>query len=92
MELAAFVDAGNIWTIKDYGEQEGGYFRFNKFYREIAMSYGMGIRLDFDFFLLRLDAGMKAYNPALDGSEKWAIFRPNFKDNFAWHFAVGYPF
>jgi outer membrane protein assembly factor BamA len=92
MELAAFVDAGNIWTIKDYEGQENGNFRFNKFYKEIALSYGLGIRLDFDFFLLRLDAGMKAYDPALMDGEKWSILHPNLKNNFAWHFAVGYPF
>jgi hypothetical protein len=92
MELAAFVDAGNIWTIRNYEEQKNGYFRLDKFYKEIALSYGLGIRLDFDFFLLRLDAGMKAYHPALQGKEKWTVLHPNFKDNFAWHFAVGYPF
>jgi hypothetical protein len=92
MELAAFLDAGNIWTIDDYEGQENGHFRFDKFYKEIALSYGLGIRLDFNFFLLRIDLGMKAYNPALNGTEKWTILHPNFKENFAWHFAVGYPF
>ena len=48
--------------------------------------------LDFDFFLLRLDTGFKAYNPQEKKSRRWAITRPNFKDNFALHFAVGYPF
>ncbi|MDR1121841.1 MAG: BamA/TamA family outer membrane protein [Dysgonamonadaceae bacterium] len=92
MELAAFIDAGNIWTIDDYEGQENGHFRFDKFYKEIALSYGLGIRLDFNFFLLRMDLGMKVYNPALDGREKWTVLHPNFKENFAWHFAVGYPF
>ncbi len=92
LELAAYVDAGNIWTIRDYEGQEGGFFRFKSFYKEIALSYGLGVRLDFDFFLLRIDTGMKAYDPSLQGSDRWTIKEPNLGRNFAWHFAVGYPF
>lgn len=92
LELASYIDAGNIWTIRPYEGQEGGFFKVKEFYKEIALSYGLGIRLDFDFFLLRLDTGMKAYDPSRSGSDKWVIRRPNFRDKFAWHFAVGYPF
>lgn len=91
-EMAAYIDAGNIWTIRSYEDQENGNFDFSRFYKEIAVSYGLGLRLDFDFFLLRFDTGMKAYNPQVKGSHRWAITHPNFKNNFAWHFAVGYPF
>lgn len=91
-EMAAYLDAGNIWTIRPYPDQVGGNFDFSRFYKEIAFSYGLGLRLDFDFFLLRFDTGMKAYNPQETGSKRWAITKPNFRDNFAWHFAVGYPF
>jgi Outer membrane protein/protective antigen OMA87 len=91
-EVAAFIDAGNIWTIKDYEGQEGGKFQLDRFYKEIALGYGLGLRLNFDFFLVRFDAGWKAYNPAKKGSDAWVITNPNFKDNWAWHLAVGYPF
>jgi outer membrane protein assembly factor BamA len=91
-EMAAFVDAGNIWTIRPYKEQPDGNFDFMRFYREIAFSYGLGLRLDFDFFLIRFDTGFKAYDPQMRGSKRWAVTHPNFKNNFAWHFAVGYPF
>ncbi len=91
-EMAAFVDAGNIWTFHKDETRPNGNFDFSRFYKEIALSYGLGLRLDFDFFLLRFDTGMKAYNPQQSGKKKWAILHPNFKDNFAWHFAVGYPF
>lgn len=91
-ELAAYLDAGNIWTIRPYEDQKNGNFDFSRFYREIAFSYGLGLRLDFDFFLIRFDTGMKAYDPQQKGSRKWAISRADFSDNFAWHFAVGYPF
>ncbi|MDL2256618.1 outer membrane protein assembly factor [Bacteroidales bacterium OttesenSCG-928-I14] len=91
-EAAAFIDAGNIWTIKDYEDQEGGKFKFNSFYKQIAVGYGLGLRLDFGFFLVRFDCGWKAYDPAKQGKEAWAILRPNFRDNWAWHIAIGYPF
>ena len=92
LETAFYVDAGNIWTIHKYDYQPDGNFDINRFYREIAVSYGLGLRLDFDYFLVRLDSGFKAFNPQERGSKKWAISNPNFSDNFAWHFAVGYPF
>lgn len=92
IELAAYIDAGNIWTIRDYPGQPDGVFRFDRFYKQIALSYGIGLRLDFDFFLVRFDTGFKAFDPSKRGIDRWAIRRPNFKNNFAWHFAVGYPF
>ena len=90
-EIAAFVDAGNIWTIKNYEGQPGGLFKFDEFYKEIAASYGLGLRVNLGFLLLRLDAGMKAYDPA-DSEKKFVLFNPNFSDKFALHFAIGYPF
>ena len=91
VELGAFIDAGNIWTIRDYESQPGGQFRLDSFYKEIALAYGLGIRLDFSYFLLRFDMGMKAYNPAA-GQDHWAIASQNFKRDSAFHFTVGYPF
>ena len=90
---AFFVDAGNIWTIRDYEEQPGGAFRFDNFYKQIAVSYGLGLRFDFDYFILRFDAGMKAVNPAYRNSkEHYPLIHPDFGRDFAFHFAVGYPF
>lgn len=91
-ELASFIDAGNIWTIKPYERQPMGDFRWNRFYKEIAMSYGVGLRVNLNFLLLRADFGMKAYNPALPSGQKWTIFKPELRRDFAWHFAIGYPF
>jgi hypothetical protein len=92
LEAAIFVDAGNIWTIRDYAGQEGGRFRFDTFYKQIAIGYGLGLRLDYNFFLVRFDCGWKVYNPARKGNEAWTILHPNLKENWAWHIAVGYPF
>ena len=90
---AVFIDAGNIWTIREYENQPGGVFKFDTFYKQIALAYGLGIRFDLNFFVLRFDGGMKALNPAYEsGKERWPIIHPNFKRDFAFHFAVGYPF
>ncbi|MDR2816537.1 MAG: outer membrane protein assembly factor, partial [Proteiniphilum sp.] len=92
LELATFADAGNIWTIRDYVEQPGGMFRWNGFYKELAVAYGLGLRLDLNFLLIRVDGGMKAHNPALPEGSRWTIFKPDFRRDFAFHFAIGYPF
>ncbi|MBR1468780.1 MAG: BamA/TamA family outer membrane protein, partial [Prevotella sp.] len=90
---AAFIDAGNIWTLRNYADQPGGQFKFNKFYEEIAVAYGLGLRLNFDYFVLRFDMGMKAINPAyLTPEEHYAIVHPRLSRDFSFHFAVGLPF
>lgn len=89
---AIFVDGGNIWTIRNYEDQPGGQFRFNRFYKEIAAAYGLGLRLNLGFFIIRFDAGMKAVNPAYKGRSKYPITHPNFKRDFNLHFAIGLPF
>lgn len=89
---AVFLDAGNIWTIREYKEQPGGQFRFTEFYKELALSYGIGFRFDFGLFVFRLDGAMKAINPAYDGKERFPVICPKFKRDFALHFAIGYPF
>lgn len=91
LEGALFVDAGNVWTMHNYENQPDGKFAFNSFYKEIALAYGAGLRLDFTFFLLRFDLGMKAYNPAIN-QEKWPLINPRWGRDATFHFAVGYPF
>lgn len=91
-QLAAYIDAGNIWTIRDYESQPGGVFKFDEFYKQIAASYGLGLRLDFKYFLIRLDTGMKAYDPSMTDQSRWVMFNPKLSRDFAIHFAIGYPF
>lgn len=92
LQGAAYIDAGNIWTIRKYVDQPGGDFRPDRFYKEIAVSYGLGIRLDFNFFVLRFDTGMKAIDPVEEGKKKFRVIDHDFRRDFAFHFAVGYPF
>lgn len=90
---AFFVDAGNIWTIYDYDDQPGGVFRWDNFYKQIAVAYGTGLRLNLNVVVLRADVAMKAINPAyLDGPLRYPVVHPKLGRDFAWHIAVGYPF
>ncbi|MBQ9262496.1 MAG: BamA/TamA family outer membrane protein, partial [Prevotella sp.] len=61
---ALFIDAGNIWTIRDYPSQPDGQFQIQNILKVLALSYGLGLRLNFDYFISRFDMGMKAVNPA----------------------------
>lgn len=91
IESALFIDGGNVWTIRNYENQPGGQFSFRTFAQEIAWAYGAGIRLDFTYFLVRLDLGMKAYNPAMN-QERWPLTHPDWGRDATFHFSVGYPF
>jgi outer membrane protein assembly factor BamA len=91
LEGALFIDAGNIWTIRNYETQPYGQFKFNQFYKEIAAAYGIGLRLDFNYFLIRVDLGMKAHDPAIN-KEEWPLIHPNFRNDHSLHFSIGYPF
>lgn len=89
---ALFIDGGNIWTIRDYKDQPGGVFKINEFYKQLAFAYGLGLRMNLDFFIIRFDAGMKAINPAYTGKMHYPIAHPNFNRDFTLHFAIGLPF
>jgi outer membrane protein assembly factor BamA len=91
--MALFADAGNIWTLRNYDEQPGGQFNFSQFLKQMAVSYGLGFRFNFDYFVLRFDMGMKAINPAYEeGDDRFPIVHPKLSRDFAFHFAVGLPF
>ena len=95
LELAAFLDAGNIWTIQDYVEQEGGTFYFDKFYKQIAWSYGVGVRFDLSIFIFRVDFGVKLHDPGrISEGKQWrtAANGLGWKNDMTFHFAIGYPF
>lgn len=91
VEGGLFVDLGNIWTIRAYDTQPYGKFSFNSFYKELAAAYGAGIRLDFNYFLVRFDLGMKAHNPAI-GEQPWPLIHPRWGRDHSFHFSIGYPF
>ena len=92
VEGAVFVDAGNIWTLQEHDkEAEKSLFKWNTFGESIAANWGLGLRLNFGFLLVRVDMGMKIHDPARE--QKWV--NPGKwlrRDNYALHFGVGYPF
>lgn len=90
-ESALFVDAGNVWTIKEYESQMGGQFT-EDFLRQIASSWGVGLRVVTDFVVLRLDWGFKAFDPSANADESWSLPHPFRTNHNTLHFAVGYPF
>ena len=94
LEGAFFVDAGNIWAIKDDKDRPGAQFRINDFYKDIAVGTGFGMRFDLKFVLLRTDLGLKLRDPKYPGNSSWILSNPNkgFRENCAIVLAIGYPF
>ena len=93
LEGAVFLDAGNIWSYIDDPARPGSQFRFNKFYKDIAIGTGTGFRFDFKFVIARVDVGMKLRDPLLDGTSHWIMLNgPYRRDDFTIVLGIGYPF
>lgn len=97
LNVAAFVDAGNVWLINKDQDFPGGTFN-SKFYNDIAVGAGVGLRLDFSIVLLRLDLAMPLRVPYYPEGDRWMFDKVNFgssqwrKDNLILNIAIGYPF
>ena len=89
---AAFIDVGNVWTLASESEDSAmSQFRWSTFGKSLAANWGLGLRLDFDFLLLRIDMGLKVHDPAR--TKSWVGPGQWFEsDGYALHFGVGYPF
>lgn len=96
IEGALFVDAGNVWDIYPNKARAGAQFKINEFYNQIAVGSGVGVRLDFSFFIFRFDFGMKLRNPQKPTGERWVIANQRFNivdDLFRnINFGIDYPF
>ena len=93
LEGALFLDAGNIWAINEKDNREGAQFKFNKFYKQIALGTGAGLRFDMSYFILRLDFGVKLRDPSETENRGWILgYRPYSNSDFNLSFAIGYPF
>ncbi len=95
---ALFIDAGNSWTFRKETLRPNAEFRINRFYKEIAIGSGAGLRLDFSFLLVRFDLGVKMYDPARPEGSRF-IFNKGFNkgafvrtDNVILNIGIGYPF
>lgn len=93
LEGAIFVDAGNIWAINGLDNRLGAQFKFNQFYKQIALGTGTGLRFDLNYFIFRLDLGLKLHDPSAEAGEKWIVGnRALEKEDLNLSFAIGYPF
>ena len=91
IESAFFIDAGNVWLSDKDPARDLAHFEWDRFYKEIAIGGGMGLRLNFDFFIIRLDAAHPLRDPARPVEERWVFNNLNLKRvNF--NFGIGYPF
>jgi outer membrane protein assembly factor BamA len=94
---AVFFDAGNIWTYYDDPRFPGGQFTSN-FYKELAVDGGVGLRLDFNVVLVRLDLGIPSRKPWLPEGQRWVFDKVDFgssswrNENLIFNLAIGYPF
>ena len=87
---AAFLDAGNIWLLKDDPMRPGGLLTRKTFLRDIALGTGVGLRIDLGMMVIRGDLGYGLHAPYDTGHTGY--FNIPFKDAFAFHLAIGYPF
>jgi len=90
-KAALFIDIGNIWTDKESSLYPEGNFRFDTFYQQLAVDGGAGIRLDFNYFLFRLDFAAPFLDPSYPVEDRWRIQYLQFND-FIVNFGIGYPF
>jgi outer membrane protein insertion porin family len=97
-DMAVFVDAGNAWVIGVDNSRPGADFRFDRFYKEIAIGTGVGLRMDFNFLVVRLDLATKAVDPSMPEGERWVLDNLSFSNLFGLkgqtvlNFGIGYPF
>ncbi|MEY3649227.1 MAG: hypothetical protein RLZ13_2112 [Bacteroidota bacterium] len=97
-DMAVFVDAGNSWMIGRDDARPGADFRYDRFYKEIAIGTGVGLRMDFDFLVIRLDLATKALDPARQEGQRWILDNIRLNKPFGergqtvFNFGIGYPF
>lgn len=91
LQGAAFLDAGNVWLLRESDSQPGGQFSFKNLGDQIALGTGVGIRYDLDFLVIRFDLGIGIHAP-YDTGRRGYYNMPSFGRSLGYHFAIGYPF
>ena len=104
IEGALFADAGNIWLLRKDDARPLAEFDINRFYKEIALSLGSGVRFNFGFLLVRLDWGVKIFDPALPEKQRFVLDQGDYLKNYGvntggkkyqhsvFNLGIGYPF
>jgi len=89
---ALFIDTGNIWLINEDENRPGSQFHFDSFYNQLAVGTGVGLRFDFNFFVLRTDMGIPIRTPYVQDDSNWLTGSGNLFSRAMFYFAIGYPF
>lgn len=105
VKAALFVDVGNVWVLREDAERKDAEFRFtraigekNSFIDELAVDMGIGVRLDFNFFVVRLDAALPIRDPAFESGNRWQFDKidlskgSDYRQRMGLIIAIGYPF
>ncbi len=100
IDYAFFVDFGNTWTIREDESRPGAQFQVENFLQELAIGGGVGLRFDFSFLVLRLDAGLKVYDPARPNGKRFILqdgfydapFTREATEPIIFNIGIGYPF
>ena len=98
-----FLDAGNVWRLKRPEEfynidpelrewTDDMYLKASRFFNDIALGTGFGLRYDMGFLVVRLDWGWAIHLPSNNGISRYFFNVERFRDLHTLHFAVGYPF
>jgi len=88
---ALFVDAGNVWLLRNEGARPGAEFRWSALGRDVAVGSGVGLRYNLKVLVLRMDVGVPLHIPYAT-SRRGYYNVPHFGRGLCLHFAVGYPF
>lgn len=91
LQGAAFLDAGNVWLLRESASQPGGQFSIKNLGDQIALGTGVGLRYDLDFLVIRFDLGIGIHAP-YDTGKRGYYNMPSFGKSLGYHFAIGYPF
>ncbi len=89
---ALFTDMGNIWGLREDSSRPGSRINFNRLPSDLALDTGFGLRYDFSYLVLRIDAGYALHVPYDTETNGYFNMRSSFKDAVGIHFAIGYPF
>ena len=88
---AAFLDAGNVWMLRNDESRPGGKFSLSRLGKDLALGTGLGLRYDMEFLVVRVDMGVALHAPYETGKKGYYNI-PRFKDGLGLHLAIGYPF
>jgi outer membrane protein assembly factor BamA len=92
LDGAMFFDAGNVWLLHEDTSRVGGQFKWDSFLQEVALGFGMGLRVNLDYIVIRLDAALPFRNPYKENGTYWTFTSPYFFKNYILSLAIGYPF